>query len=171
MWPYGLQPARLLCPWDSPGKNTGVGCLCTPAGDLPNPGIEPTSLRFTWIGRRVLYHQHYIVVNSRFRLPGFGSQPCSFKSLDRYSMSLFLSYLLTTQLYLISIWLMEKLRYRELTSFPDLTLLINGKAEVWTQVANFQIQVFYTTFYCLRLMQAFKQYLGLRKCILYVWES
>ena len=24
--PYGLQPARLLCPWDSPSKNTGVGC-------------------------------------------------------------------------------------------------------------------------------------------------
>ena len=21
-------PARLLCPWDSPGKNTGVGCHC-----------------------------------------------------------------------------------------------------------------------------------------------
>jgi len=20
--PYGLQPTRLLCPWDSPGKNT-----------------------------------------------------------------------------------------------------------------------------------------------------
>ena len=25
-WPYGLWPARLLCPWDSPGKNTGVDC-------------------------------------------------------------------------------------------------------------------------------------------------
>ena len=26
LWPHGLQPARLLCPWDSPGKNnTGVG--------------------------------------------------------------------------------------------------------------------------------------------------
>ena len=24
--PRGLQPARLLCPWDSPGKITGVGC-------------------------------------------------------------------------------------------------------------------------------------------------
>ena len=24
--PYGLEPARLLCPWDSPGMNTGVGC-------------------------------------------------------------------------------------------------------------------------------------------------
>ena len=23
---YGPQPTRLLCPWDSPGKNTGVGC-------------------------------------------------------------------------------------------------------------------------------------------------
>ena len=26
VWPYGLQPTRLLCPWDSPGKNTEVGC-------------------------------------------------------------------------------------------------------------------------------------------------
>ena len=24
--PHGLYPTRLLCPWDSPGKNTGVGC-------------------------------------------------------------------------------------------------------------------------------------------------
>ena len=23
--PHGLQSARLLCSWDSPGKNTGVG--------------------------------------------------------------------------------------------------------------------------------------------------
>ena len=23
--PHGLQPARLLCPWHFPGKNTGVG--------------------------------------------------------------------------------------------------------------------------------------------------
>ena len=26
LWLYGLQPARLLCPWDFPGKDTGVGC-------------------------------------------------------------------------------------------------------------------------------------------------
>ena len=24
--PHGLQPTRLLCPWDFPGKNMGVGC-------------------------------------------------------------------------------------------------------------------------------------------------
>ena len=27
-WPHGLQPSRLLHPWDSPGKSTGVGCHC-----------------------------------------------------------------------------------------------------------------------------------------------
>ena len=26
--PHGLQPTRLLCPWDSPGKSTGLGCHC-----------------------------------------------------------------------------------------------------------------------------------------------
>ena len=26
VWPHGQQPTRLLCPQDSPGKNTGVGC-------------------------------------------------------------------------------------------------------------------------------------------------
>ena len=25
-WPHGLYPSRLLCPWDFPGKTTGVGC-------------------------------------------------------------------------------------------------------------------------------------------------
>ena len=24
--PHGLQPTRLLCPWDFPGKSTGAGC-------------------------------------------------------------------------------------------------------------------------------------------------
>ena len=26
LWPHRRQPTRLCCPWDSPGKNTGVGC-------------------------------------------------------------------------------------------------------------------------------------------------
>ena len=28
-WPPGLQPTRLLCQWDFPGKSTGVGCHCS----------------------------------------------------------------------------------------------------------------------------------------------
>ena len=26
LWPHVLKPARLLCSWDSPGKNIGMGC-------------------------------------------------------------------------------------------------------------------------------------------------
>ena len=26
--PHGLQPTRLLCPWDFPGKSAGVDCHC-----------------------------------------------------------------------------------------------------------------------------------------------
>ena len=28
VWPHRQQPTRLPRPWDSPGKNTGVGCHC-----------------------------------------------------------------------------------------------------------------------------------------------
>ena len=28
LWPLGLQPTRLLRPWDFPDKSTGVGCHC-----------------------------------------------------------------------------------------------------------------------------------------------
>ena len=43
LWPQGLQPARLLCPWGLPGKNTGVGLPFPPPGDFPDPGVEPAS--------------------------------------------------------------------------------------------------------------------------------
>ena len=32
--PHGLQPTRLLRPWDFPGKSTGVGCHCLLRLDL-----------------------------------------------------------------------------------------------------------------------------------------
>ena len=45
LWSYGLQPAKILCPWDSPGKSTEVGCYELRPGDIPHPGIEPMSFR------------------------------------------------------------------------------------------------------------------------------
>ena len=33
----------LLCPWDFPGKNIGVGCPFPPPENLPSPGIELAS--------------------------------------------------------------------------------------------------------------------------------
>ena len=42
LWnPLGLYPARLLCPWDFSGKNTGEGSQCPPPGDLPYLEIKP----------------------------------------------------------------------------------------------------------------------------------
>ena len=53
-----LWTARVLCPWDSPGKNTGVGCRALLqgifGGDLPHPGIEPTLSYASCISRQVL---------------------------------------------------------------------------------------------------------------------
>ena len=43
--PYGLQPARLLCPWDSPGKNTGVGCHTLFQGIFLTAEIKLRSLK------------------------------------------------------------------------------------------------------------------------------
>ena len=38
--PCGLQPARLLCPWDSPGKNTRVCCFALLKGIFPTQGLN-----------------------------------------------------------------------------------------------------------------------------------
>ena len=42
--PHGLYPARLLCPWDSPGKNSGVGCHALLQGISPIQGLNPRLL-------------------------------------------------------------------------------------------------------------------------------
>ena len=45
--PFGLEPTRLLCPWDSSGKNTGVGCHFLLQEIFPtresNPVLQPRS--------------------------------------------------------------------------------------------------------------------------------
>ena len=43
--PYGLQPARLLRPWDSSGKNTGVDCHALLQGIFPTQGSNLHLLR------------------------------------------------------------------------------------------------------------------------------
>ena len=42
--PHGLQPSRLLCPWDPPGKSTGVGCHVLLLGHVSDSVIDPMSL-------------------------------------------------------------------------------------------------------------------------------
>ena len=54
--PHELQPTRLLCLWNSPGKNTGVDCHSLLQGIFPtqglNPGLLITGRFFTIWARR-----------------------------------------------------------------------------------------------------------------------
>ena len=95
--PWTVAP-RLLCPWDSPGKNTGVGCHFLLQGIFPTQGSNPLLLcLLRWQapssplsaavvgtlfsvccgGRQFLYHLH------RLRSPGlciFLNKCCKFKN-------------------------------------------------------------------------------------------
>ena len=43
--PHGLQPTRVLHPWNSPGKNTGVDCHFLFQGIFPTQESNPRLLR------------------------------------------------------------------------------------------------------------------------------
>ena len=52
-----MQPSRLLCPWNFPGKNTGVDCHFLLQGIFPTQGSNPHLLHLLlWL----LYHQCHL---------------------------------------------------------------------------------------------------------------
>ena len=64
---YGLQPTRLLSPWDFPGKNTGVGCHFF----LQRIFLTQRLNQFLLHCRQVLYHlshqgssNYLLIINS-----------------------------------------------------------------------------------------------------------
>ena len=57
--PHALWPTRLLCPWDSAGRNTGVGCHASHRGSS-RPRDRTCVSCVSYIGRRVLYLQHHL---------------------------------------------------------------------------------------------------------------
>ena len=59
--PHRLRSARLLCPWNSPGKNTGVGCHTLIQGIFPIQGLNPCILHcrqilYCWATREALFY-------------------------------------------------------------------------------------------------------------------
>ena len=42
--PHGLEPAKLLCPWDYPGKSTRVGCHFLLQSIFVTQGLNPCLL-------------------------------------------------------------------------------------------------------------------------------
>ena len=85
--PHGQLPARLLCSWDSPSKNTGVSCHALLQGIFPTQGSnfafckEANSLTLSHQGSPDLYSDT-LRPHSRFRnflpFPEFYSVPCQF---------------------------------------------------------------------------------------------
>ena len=51
LWSHGLEPTRLLCPWNSPGLNTEMGRHALPQGNFLTQGQNPDLVHC----RRVLY--------------------------------------------------------------------------------------------------------------------
>ena len=61
-------PTRLLCPWDSPGKNIEVGSHSPLQGIFPTQGLNPGLLNCRWI----IYHLIFRDGNSKilvYQLP------------------------------------------------------------------------------------------------------
>ena len=54
-WRTPPVTARLFCPWNSPGNNTGVGCHFLLQGIFPTQGSNQGLLCF----RQILYHQSH----------------------------------------------------------------------------------------------------------------
>ena len=53
--PRGLELARLLCPWDPPGEDTGVTAISSSRGSIPPR--DPTSVSgVSCIDRWILHH-------------------------------------------------------------------------------------------------------------------
>ena len=77
--PHGLQPARLLCPWNSPGRNTGVGCHSHLQGISLTQGLNPRLLHC----RQILYclsHQEAPFLPYAASFQRTRATPTSFKS-------------------------------------------------------------------------------------------
>ena len=70
--PHGLQPTRLLCPWNSLGKNTGVGCLLQGIFTTQESNLDLLHCR------QILYHLSYQANNFFFffKERSAGLPPC-----------------------------------------------------------------------------------------------
>ena len=83
LWSHGLQPMRLFCPWDFPGKDAGMGCHFLLQRIFPTQGSNPGLLHC----RQILYRMSYKgspIVMAFYSKP---SQSISVWSRNKYSQS------------------------------------------------------------------------------------
>ena len=83
LWPHGLYPASLLCPWNSPGKNTSVGSHSLLQGLFPTQGSNPGLLHC----RKVLYHLSHQGSHPGIGFCSFREQSCMHASSVHFSVT------------------------------------------------------------------------------------
>ena len=67
--PHGLQPTRLLCPWDFPDKSTGVGAIAF----LQSRGRQTSNYVQCYSGKAQVLWEHTVVhVTQRIKVGGEG---------------------------------------------------------------------------------------------------
>ena len=76
-----LYPLRLLCPWDFPGKNTGVACWFLLQTIFPTQGLPPHLLHLlkwqtdffyhwgTWEAQNYIFPRHKLEIQITFHVP------------------------------------------------------------------------------------------------------
>ena len=82
--------ARLLCPWDFPGKNTGVGCCFLLQGIFLTQGLIPSLLHWQ-VDSSPLSHQgsHLFVYLFAICRSSSGGKKCLFRSFAHFKIGLF----------------------------------------------------------------------------------
>ena len=86
--PTDCSPTSLLCSWDSPGKNTGVGCPALLQGIFPTQGLKADSFTtesrgkphlYTWASQDAVLVKNPPVIAGGIRgvnsIPGLGRSP------------------------------------------------------------------------------------------------
>ena len=61
--PHELQPARLLCPWNSPCQNTGAGCHFLLQGIFATQGLNPCLLHCRQIFFTIESSHKYLLIH------------------------------------------------------------------------------------------------------------
>ena len=87
LWAHGLQPTRLPCPWDFPGKNTRVGCHFFLQGIFLTQRLNLCLL----LGRQILDHwvtweaPHGTIKDPELPKQSWGNSPIFQTILQSYS--------------------------------------------------------------------------------------
>ena len=102
VWPHGLYPARLLCPWDFPGKNTGAGCHFLLQGIFPTQGSnshllywQAGSLPLSHLGSPTLGRRSFLKCTLEFIFSGFIGRASCYRAVIPINGSLPLKWCLS----------------------------------------------------------------------------